>query len=108
MLAANAEFQSRPGHAAAFGSDAHKLADPGHIEGDEWVVFEYPEPLVSPDKARGVVTRQTKDRLRQIVRPKAEEFRGLGDLASEQRGSRQLDHRADEVGHDHALSCHDL
>ena len=71
-------------------------------------MFEYPEPLVSPDKARGVVARQTKDRLRQIVCPKAEEFRRLGDLAGEQCGSRQLDHRADEVRYDRTLSFHDL
>src|SRR5690348_13696257 len=103
MLAANAELQSRPGGAAPFSTDPHELADPGLIERDERVVLEDPEPLVRPDKARGVVARQAKDRLRQIVRPKAEEFRSLRYLAGEQRGSRQFDHRADEVRHDRAL-----
>src|SRR5205823_4097178 len=97
VLAANAELQPGPGCTPALGGDAHQFADALHIQRNERVVFEYPEPLVSPDKARGVVPRKAEDRLGQIVRTKAEELRSLGNFAREQRGARQLDHRPDEV-----------
>ena len=99
MLAANAELQPGPGGAAALDGDAHQFANPGDIEGDERVVLENPEPLIGPDKARRVIARQAEDGLGQVVGAKAEELGGLGDFAGEQRRSRQLDHRADEVGH---------
>src|SRR5215472_16174895 len=93
---------------SALGGEAHELADPIDIERDKWVVLEDPEPLIGPSKARGVIARQAKNGLSQVVCAKAEKFGGLSDLAGAQRRPRQLDHGADEIAHRNAGACHHL
>ena len=55
-----------------------------------------------------VVAAEPKDGLREIVRPKREELRDLGDLIGHQAGARDLDHGAEEVAHRHPGLLHDL
>src|SRR5207302_9928320 len=102
MLAANAELQPLAGGPSAFDGEAHHLADPLGIERHERVVLEDPEPLIDPREACRVVARQTEDRLGQIVRAEAEEFRRLGDFAGAQCCARQLDHRPEQVRYGHS------
>ncbi len=71
-------------------------------------MLEDAEPLIGTDKARRIVARQAEDGLRQIIGAKAEEFGALGDLAGAQCRPRQLDHRADEIGHLDAGFFHHL
>ena len=78
---------------------SHQLADAVGVERDERVVLEDAEPLIDAEKARRIVARQAEDGLGQIVGAEAEELGGLGDLAGAQRRARQLDHRADQIGH---------
>src|SRR5665213_1071395 len=93
VLAANPKLQSGPGRASTFDGDADQFAHPFRIDRDERVLLEDAEPLIGADKARGIVARQAIGGLRQVVGAEAEEFRALGDLAGQQRGARQLDHR---------------
>src|SRR5439155_9361382 len=97
VLAANAELEIGPGGAAALDGDLDHLADPGRIERDKRVMLEDAELLIGADKARRIVARDAVDRLRQIVGAKAEERGALGNLAGEQSGARQFDHRAHRV-----------
>jgi len=108
MLSANAELQPRSDGAAALGGDAYELSDPTYIEGDKRVMLEDSEPLICPDKARGVIARQPEDRLCQIVGAKTKELGGFGYFARQQCCPRQLDHRAHDIGHIDTLSLHDL
>ena len=88
-------LMSGPRRAAALGGDAHHLADPVGVERHERVVLENAGLLIGADEARRVVARDAVGGLRQIVGAEAEELGALGDLAGEQRGARQFDHRAD-------------
>jgi hypothetical protein len=52
---------------------------------------------IGPEETGRIVTADTERGLGQIVGAEGEELGFLGDLASHERGARQLDHRADEV-----------
>src|SRR5690242_12933001 len=99
MLAADAELQVLARLAAALGADLHQLADAIAVDRDEGVLLEDALLLILAEEAAGVIARQAEAGLRQIVGAEAEELRRLGDLAGAQNGARQLDHRADEIGH---------
>ena len=56
----------------------------------------------------GVVAAQAERHLRQVVRAEREEVRGAGDFVGAQRGTRHLDHRADQIVRRGALGGDDL
>ena len=89
MLAADAELEIAPHLAAAFGGDAHQLADAVAVDGDERIGGQNAFRRVDAEKARGVVAADAERGLGQIVGAEGEELGGFGDLAglSAARGS---------------------
>src|SRR5581483_8414917 len=98
VLAADADFQTRPRLAAALHADLDELADALAIDRDERIDLEDALGHIGTEEARRVVAADAVGGLRQIVGTEGEELRGLRHLAGHQTGARQLDHGADLVG----------
>ena len=98
VLAADPDRQTVVGGAPAFDRDPHQLADTLLIERRERVVREHAVLEVAREElALGVVAREPERGLRQVVRPEGEEVGVKGDLVGADTGSRELDHRPDEI-----------
>ena len=104
MLAADPNFHVRPGLAPFADSHCHEPANTVHVDGFEGVSLQDPAFEIAHDEvALGVVARITERRLGEVVGAEGEKL-GVGrDLAGRERRARKLDHRAEPVGHGHAL-----
>src|SRR5581483_153279 len=100
MLAADADLEAGPRLAAALGAEAHELAHPVPVDGDERVDLEDRPLRVVGEDRRGIVARQPEAGLGEVVGAEREELGAClagGDLVGLERGARQLDHGADLV-----------
>src|SRR5215469_1797306 len=98
VLAANADLEVRPGGAALADRPVHQTAHALAVDGLERVDLEDLLLQVPDDElALGVVPRVAERGLGQVVRAEGEELGVLRDVPRDQRGSRDLDHRAELV-----------
>ena len=103
MLAANAELEIRLARTTSAHAHLDQLSDPGLINRAERIGRQNAAIEVRRQERTGIVSTQRHRRLREIVGPEAEELGVFGDIVGDQRRSRHLDHRADEVID--ALTC---
>src|SRR5437870_8590485 len=98
VLAADAELELGLRAAAALDRDPHQVADAADVERLERVLLEHAVLEIRREELPlGVVTREAKRRLREIVRPEGEEIGLLGDLVRADACARELDHRPAQV-----------
>jgi hypothetical protein len=98
MLAADAELDAPGASCGRARRRSDQLADAVDVERDERIVLEDAGAPVGAEEAAGVVAADAEGGLRQVVGAEREELGALGDLARPERGARQLDHRADQIG----------
>jgi len=95
MLAANPNLQVRPVCAAR--STAMLISSPTPSRSSVWNGIGRQDLLFhvgAQELPLGVVAGESENRLRQVIRPEAEELREPGDLVGNEGGARDLDHRA--------------
>ena len=97
VLSTNSDFKAGSSFAAAFDSDLHQFPDTFLINHREGVLLEDAFREIGRQHFVHVITRKAECSLGEVISAEAEELRFLGDLACDQRGSRQLDHGSDEV-----------
>ena len=98
VLSADADLQVGPGGAAFLDGHGHELADAGLIDAGEGVLGQdLPVLVFHQETLLGVIARDAVGRLCQIVGAEREELGILGNLTGGQRGTRDLDHRAELV-----------
>src|SRR4051794_35150353 len=84
MLATDAQFNIRPGCAAFLTGDFDQLANTVLIERDKWIIGKKAAFNVKWQELAGVVTREAKSGLGQIIGTEGEEFSFLSNLVSSQ------------------------
>src|ERR1051326_450632 len=95
MLAANPKLQLGPALPAPLDRDLDQFAHAFAIDADKGIAFDQPAREIFAEETAGVVARDAKGGLCQIVRAEAEELSSLGDFLGHQGRARQLDHGAD-------------
>ena len=109
MLAADAHRELGSDAPALFHRYAHQAADAVPVQLAEGIFLEHTLlDVLEQEFPLGVVARVSEGRLRQVVRPEAEELRVLGQLVGHHGRARHLDHRPDEVGEVRPGGLHDL
>ena len=108
MLSADADLQARPDGPALCNRDLHQLAHAHSVKRFKRVLRIDLHLDVRDQEPRRVVAAHPQRRLRQIVRPEAEEFGDAGDFIRRERAPRNLDHRADEIFEFRPFLLHDL
>ena len=97
VFAADAQLDVGAGALAALDRDFHQAADAGLVERLERVRRENVHFLVLVDEAAVVVAADAEAGLREVVRPEREELGSLSDFIGGDAGTRNFDHRADEI-----------
>src|SRR5712692_2754204 len=99
VFAADPYLELRAGLAATLDADADQFSHTLAVDHRKRVLFQDTFCQVCGQDLVDVVARKAERSLREIVGSEAEELRLLGDLVGDQRGARQLDHRAHQVMH---------
>src|SRR6266849_8414753 len=99
VFAADPYLELRAGLAATLDADADQFSLALAVDHRKRVLFQDTFCQVCGQDLVDVVARKAERSLREIVGSEAEELRLLGDLVGDQRGARQLDHRAHQVMH---------
>ena len=92
----------------ALGGHLDERADALLIERDERILRQDARLDVRGQELPGVVAREAHRGLREVVRAEGEELRRLRELAGQDGGARQLDHRAEREGDRLAAFVEDL
>src|SRR5215203_5530724 len=108
MLTTNTNLKIRLNTAAPLCANSHQLPDTISIEHLKRIVlYDLSFDIVWQETA-GVVSTQTKRRLRQVVCTKREKLRMSRNTIRHQRCAWQLDHGADEILDRHSMFAHHL
>ena len=100
VLAADAHRQLGVGVPPALHSNPDQLADAGLVERLERAHVDDASVEVCPDEAAlDVIAREADRRLRQVVGSEADEVGVSADQPRDQARPRELEHRADPIGH---------
>ena len=108
MFAADTELDVGASALAAFDRDFHQAADSRLVKRLERVGRENVLFLVVVDEAAVVVAADAEAGLREVVRSEGEELRALCDFIGGDTGSRNFDHRSNEIIDGDAFLLKDL
>ena len=97
VFAANSKLDSGPRLAAQIAGDFHQPPNAFLVDRRERIRPDDIKLCVGRQDRSGIIMTYSESCLREIVRPEAEEFRVARNFIGHERGSRDLDHRADEI-----------
>src|SRR5213594_187046 len=108
MFTANADLEIPSNLATLLDAYPHELTDPVAVDRLERVARQNPLLDVIQEELRlRVIAAVSHRRLREVVRPEGEEFGVAGDFVRDESGPRDLNHRAELVGHGDPFPVHD-
>src|ERR1700722_7889995 len=99
VFAANSNLEATTLLPSPFDSDLNQFSHSFTIDHRERILFENALLEIGWQYLVHVVAREAEGGLGEVVGAEAEELSYLGNLARQQRGTRQLDHGSDEVVH---------
>src|SRR5439155_20639172 len=97
VLAADAELDLRTGLAPQFDRHLHQSADSTLVHTGKRILLHNFQLLISRQERTGIVAAHAERRLSEVVGAKTEELRLLRNFVGDQSGTRDFDHRADQV-----------